>query len=93
MISRPFTNEPEKYRGNQDLSEMGYTYPQTVHRQTNPSHNNGEASQSRCDSSATAKAPITNDSALARALQAMEFEIADETLEHREAANRGGENR
>lgn len=94
MISKPFSNEPEKHYGNEDLSEMGYSYPQTVHRETNPSYVHQEPSQSRFDSifqrnrSEASKAPVTNDSALARALQAMEFEIADETLEAREGANR-----
>jgi hypothetical protein len=94
MISKPFTNEPEKHYDNQDLSEMGYSYPQTVHRETNPSYAHREPSQSRFDSifqrnrSEASKSPVNNDSALARALQAMEFEIADETLEAREGANR-----
>lgn len=94
MISKPFTNEPEKHYGNEDISEMGYSYPQTVYRETNPSYVHREPSQSRFDSifqrnrSEASKAPVMNDSALARALQAMEFEIADETLEAREGANR-----
>lgn len=97
MISKPFTNEPGKHHDNQDLSEMGYSYPQTVNRETNPSYVHREPSQSRFDSifqrnrSEASKAPVSNDSALARALQAMEFEIADETLEAREGTNRAAD--
>ena len=95
MVSKPFTPEPPAYKGSEEKynSTMNdYQYPQVGNTPDKASQLNRE--QTRFDSvfgrenAPQAKAGVTNDSALARALQAMEFEMADETLQAREGGHR-----
>ena len=88
VISRPFTTEPPR------KSET-YTYPPSPRRQINTNYLQHDSSERKSDSqqqrdiSYVEKVPIANDSALAKALQAMEFEIANETYDARNGTTTG----
>ena len=88
VISRPFTAEPRK-------SET-YTYPPSP-RKVNDTCTRNDSSERKSDSqqqrdiSYVERVPIANDSALAKALQAMEFEIANETYDARNGTTTGDE--
>jgi hypothetical protein len=99
MVSKPFASEPQPYRlteekYNATMSE--YQYPQvtgTPERQSELHPPSKFGSFFGSDNAPPAKNGVTNDSALARALQAMEFEMANETLSAREGGFRTAEDR
>ena len=99
MASKPFAPEPQPYRlteekYNATMSE--YQYPQvtgTPERQSELHPPSRFDSFFGRDNAPPAKNGVTNDSALARALQAMEFEMANETLSAREGGFRTAEDR
>lgn len=89
VISRPFATEPPR-------KTESYTYPPSP-RKANPIYAQNDFSERKSDGqqqrdiSYVEKVPIANDSALAKALQAMEFEIADETYDARNGTTTGDE--
>ena len=86
MISKPFSTESQQHRNSEEKynSPMTeYQYPQVASTPEKPSQ-----LRSGMDNVSQTKAGVTNDSALARALQAMEFEMANETLSAREGGYR-----
>ena len=89
VISRPFSNEPPR-------KPETYTYPPSP-RKINDTCTQNDLSERKSDSqqqrdiSYVERIPIANDSALAKALQAMEFEIANETYDARNGTTTGDE--
>ena len=91
-VSKPFTSESQQYRGSEEKynsTMTEYQYPQVANTpEKSSSQLHGERSFFGRENASQAKTGVTNDSALARALQAMEFEMADETLAAREGGSR-----